>query len=130
MAAHWTEQYIGQPYIAEVNDCAALAIRVQAEVFARDISDLIERESGLRAQSAQIDALKAAYAQPVTQPVEGDAVLMRARGVLNHIGIYTEIERVPHVLHAMRNAGQVCLHRLRDLAGYGLHIEGYYRWMA
>lgn len=126
--AHWTEAYVGQPYVEGDNDCAALAIRVQAAVFGRDISDLIEREHGLRAQSAQIEAVKAAYAEQVAVPQEGDAVLMRARGVLSHIGIYTEIEGVCYVLHAMRNAGQVCLHRLRALEGLGLAVEGFYRW--
>lgn len=126
--AHWTTRYVGRPYVEGDNDCAALAIRVQAEVFGRDVSDLIEREHGLRAQSAQIEAAKADYAEQVAVPDEGDAVLMRARGVLSHIGIYAEIDGIGYVLHAMRNAGQVCLHRLRDLERYGLTVEGFYRW--
>lgn len=126
--AHWTDTYIGQPYVEGENDCAALALRVQADVFGRDISDLIEREHGLRAQSAQIDAVKAEYAEQVAVPQEGDAVLMRSRGVLGHIGIYTEIDGVCYVLHAMRNVGSVCLHRLRALEGLGLQVEGFYRW--
>lgn len=126
--AHWSEKYVGRPYVRDDYDCGALAIEVQNCEFGRDITDLIEREQGLRARSAQIAELKAAYAEPTVLAEEGDGVLMISRGSLWHIGIYTEIAAVPYVLHAMENAGQVCLHRVRDLAGLGLQVEGYYRW--
>ncbi len=125
---HWAERYLGEPYIEGENDCATLAARVQLEVFGRHIALPAERMSDYRGWSRQIQAHKDDYADPVEHPAEGDAVLMVGRGRLNHIGIYCELGEVPHVLHAMKSAGQVVLHRIRDLDRYGLAVEGYYRW--
>lgn len=123
---HWTSRYIGLPY-AE-NDCAELAARVQREVFCRSVSLPTVRAAGLRGLTAQIEAEKDVYAERTDLPQDGDAVLMVGRGRLDHVGVYAAINGVPHVLHAMRNAGQVCLHRLRELEGIGLKVEGFYRW--
>ncbi len=130
---HWTRQYVGEPYVPGENDCAALAVRVQREVFGRDIRLPGDRREGPFGSSAQIDALADDYAVPVDRPTEGDAVLMRCRGRLSHVGVYCEIGGVAYVLHAMQagpaaGGGSVCLHRLRDLPRYYLIAEGYYRW--
>lgn len=125
---HWCEQYVGQPYIEGQNDCAALAERVQRDVFGRDITLPQHRAAGVRGWSEQIAAGKDEIAECTDTPEEGDAVLMIGRGRLNHIGIYVRINGVPHVLHAMKDAGQVCLHRLRDLGGLSLSVEGFYKW--
>jgi hypothetical protein len=127
MTNHWSEQFVGLPYAQA--DCAALAERVQRQVFRRDISLPGDRAVGLRGLSGQIDALKADYAEKVETPRDGDAVLMIARARLQHVGVYCDIGGLPYVLHAVRNAGQTCLHRLCDLPRYGLTVEGYYRWL-
>ena len=124
--AHWSETYIGTPYSEA--DCAGLAVRVQAEVFKRRINLPSERAEGLRQLSCQITTLQEDFANPTYTPVEGDAVLMIGRGRINHIGIYCLIDGVPFVLHAMRNAGTTCLHRLRELKNIGLQLEGFYTW--
>lgn len=125
---HWAQSYVGQPYVEGAHDCAAFAARVQREIFRREIRLPTERGAGLRAQSRQIDDLAGVYAERVERPAEGDGVLMRCRGTLSHVGVYCEIGGTAYVLHAMKNAGQVCLHRLRDLANQGLAVEGFYRW--
>ena len=126
MNPHWSESFVGLPYAQA--DCAALAARVQREVVGRDLALPGERAAGLRGLSTQIVELKADYAEPVEIPRDGDAVLMVARGRLQHVGVYCDIDGSPWVLHAVRNAGQTCLHRLCDLSRYGLTVEGYYRW--
>lgn len=126
--AHWSERYVGIPY-AEA-DCAELAARVQREVFAREIHIPTERGCGLRGLTRQIERLKDDYAARTDSPTEGDGVLMVSRGRLEHIGIYCDIAGTAYVLHAMRSAGQVVLHRIRDLAHQGLAVEGYYAWRA
>jgi len=126
--SHWTAPYIGLEYIPIQRDCAALATTVQAEVFGRDIYDAAERANGLRAQSHQLTMELARLVQPTSDPIEGDLVLMRSRGSLSHIGVFATINGADYVLHAMRNAGQVVLHRIADLWKVGLDIEGYYRW--
>lgn len=126
MTGHWSQPYVGLPY--READCAALAGRVQREVFGRELALPEARAPGLRTLSWQIEELKADYAEPAPTPRDGDAVLMLARARLQHIGVYCDIDGVPYVLHAVRNAGQTCLHRLCDLGRYGLTVEGYYRW--
>lgn len=125
--AHWSTRYIGRPY-SETN-CAELAARVQREVFGLEIAlpDAMPTFAGH--QSKMIDALGADYAYRVTAPADGDAVLMRCRGRLSHVGVYCDFGRgYGYVLHAMKSAGQVVLHRVRDLARVNLDLEGYYRW--
>jgi len=124
----WWQAYIGQAYIPGENDCAALAVRVQAEVFGREIDLPTERATSVRGMSRQIEAHKNDFATRTDNPDDGDAVLMIGRGRLDHIGVFVMINGEGYVLHAMRDAGQVCLHRLRDLHRYGLDIEGFYQW--
>ncbi len=129
MAAHWSERYVGQPYVPGENDCAELAARVQREVFGREIRLPSERACGLRGLSAQIGAARDDYGAPTDAPEDGDAVLMTGRGRLSHVGVYCLIEDVPWVLHAMKRAGQVVRHRLRELPAQGLTVEGFYKWL-
>lgn len=126
---HWSDSYLGEPYRPVEADCAALAVRVAREVFGRHV-DLPQHAAGLRSGSRQIDAIAEAgsVAERVTDPRDGDVVLMRCRGVLAHVGVYCRIDGAPWVLHAMRNAGAVVRHRLRDLPAQGLAVEGFYRW--
>jgi len=126
--AHWSDRYVGQPYVPGENDCAELAARVQREVFGREIALPSERAFGLRGLTAQIDAARDDYGTRTDSPADGDAVLMRCRGKLSHIGVYCDLDGVGWVLHAVRNAGQVVRHRLRELPLQGLAVEGFYRW--
>lgn len=132
---HWSEKkhpdgsyvYIGLPYVEGDNDCGQFAARIQHEIFGREIMLPTERAHGLRGQSRQIESLLDDYGLRTDAPVDGDAVLMKS-GSLWHVGVYCLIRGTPHVLHAMKNAGQVCRHRLADLPHQGLTIEGFYRW--
>jgi len=124
---HWSQHYIGNPY-DEANDCAAFAERVQREVFDREVHLPSERAEGLRGQTAQIRACVDCHGELTELPADGDAVLLIGRGRLNHIGIYCLINGVPYVLHAMKSAGQVVLHKVRELDRHGLTIEGFYKW--
>ncbi|HHJ11887.1 MAG TPA: peptidoglycan endopeptidase [Chromatiales bacterium] len=126
--AHWSDKYIGEPYIEGENDCAALVQRVLYVEFGVLVDMPGERAAGLRGLTRQIEDNKLRVAEPVESPREGDGVLMMGRGSLDHVGVYCEIAGEGWVLHAMRNARQVCRHRLRDLANLGLDVEGFYRW--
>lgn len=126
------ESLVGLPYSARHLDCADLAIRVQQEVFGRTVNLPGKRARPLR-DAAQADAL-ATYAEqlavPVQVPQDGDAVLMRDAGasVAGHIGTYFFLNYSPMVLHTSHALGASRLHRVQDLAGYGLQITGYFRW--
>jgi len=125
---HWTEHYIGAPYVEGKNDCASFTARVQREWFGREIPLPVDREANYLGWSRQIESHREDYAAPTETPEEGDAVLMIGRGRLNHLGTYCLIGGEQYVLHAMKSAGQVVLHRVRDLPMYGLTVEGFYRW--
>lgn len=125
---HWSDKYIGRPYVAGSYDCAALAAEVAQAEFGRAVRLPQDRPTGHFAQSAEIDALQDDYAVPVTDPQEGDPVLMKCRGRLSHIGVWCLIDGEPYILHAMRNAGHVVRHRLRDLARVNLDFAGAYQW--
>ncbi len=122
---HWTEAYIGLPYIEGDQDCAELVARVQREVFGRQVTVPRERADGPFGKSAQIAQGAVDLADRVDSPVEGDAVLMTVRG-LWHVGVWFESGE-PWVLHAVRSAGAVVAHRMRDLPGLGIKVDGFYR---
>ena len=126
---HWTETYIGRPYASDTADCGRLYYNVSREVFGYQPppeSDMERAASRLGRAAQMIDAVRL-YGIPVEEPQEGDAVLMWCLGRPSHIGVYCVIGE-PCVLHAMENAGQVCLHPLRALPRLQFRVEWYYRW--
>lgn len=128
--AHWSEKYIGQPYMVHSADCARLLAKVRKEQFGQEVPTEIEVD---RAQSrlgrlGQMKDLVAEFGVRTDTPKEGDAVLMNCRSRPSHIGIYCEVDNEPCVLHAMQNADMVVLHRIRELNRVFLTVEGYYSW--
>lgn len=128
--SHWSEKYIGQPYMLHSADCARLLAKVRKEQFGQEVPTEIEVD---RAQSrlgrlGQMKDLVAEFGIRTDTPKEGDAVLMNCRGRPSHIGIYCEVDNEPCVLHAMQNADMVVLHRIRELNRVFLTVEGYYSW--
>ncbi len=134
--AHWSERYVGMPYVDGQLDCADMARLVQREVFKREVHIPGSRDyagkSGyakLRAQAEQIDRELPNAAEPTNEPKDGDGVLLVGRGYVNHIGVYCVIGNEAYVLHAARNYKQAVLSRAREIEMHGLKIEGYYRWI-
>ncbi|MFD2755668.1 hypothetical protein [Comamonas terrae] len=126
------DRFVGIPYCPRHMDCADLALLVQRELFGRDVV-----LAGKRARPLQADAQAAAIAAYCTElgtrtelPQDGDAVLMRETGatVAGHIGTFVFTNYAPHVLHTSHKLGGSVLHRVQDLPGLGLAIEGYYQW--
>lgn len=122
---HWSDQYLGRPWIAESYNCADLAIEVQRDVFGR-----IAKIEG--AHSGDMDVLDQAIRAELESaailtyaPKDGDGVLL-SNGSMLHVGIYCNMQE-PWVLHNVAKAG-VVRHRLRDLHRYGFTVEGYYQW--
>lgn len=128
--AHWSESYIGSPYIHNELDCGNLVTRVRKEVFHLPVPEAMEmkREESLTAKLRQIKNLFSEYGEKTDTPQEGDAVLMYCAGRPGHIGVYCEVNNDKCVLHAMEKAGMVVLHRISDLERYFLKVEGYYKW--
>lgn len=125
---HWSDKYVGAPYIEGEKDCAYYVELILREVFGREVRLPSERWQGVRGLSNQIHAYKSDYSLPIAAPADGCGVLMVGRGRMNHLGLYCLIDGLPYVLHAQRNAGQVTRHKLRELPNQGLTVEGFYAW--
>lgn len=126
---HWSDRYIGEPYIPEVADCAVLAVRVAKEVFGKDISLPVAHAATIRAQAKQINDLKDDYAVRIEKPEDGQPVLLIGRGFSCHIGIMCWIANEWYVLHANQSFQFVTRERLRDLTRILYRVEGFYSWI-
>lgn len=126
------DRFVGIPYCPRHMDCADLALMVQRELFGRTVvlAGKRARPLDLEAQAAAIADYCSELGMAVEQPKDGDAVLMRDFDAeqAGHIGIYVFTNYAPHVLHTSHRLGASVLHRVQDLQGYGLVVEGYYRW--
>lgn len=127
---HWSDSYIGDPYILGDADCARLIARVRKEVYELPVpSDVeVDRAASRLGRAAQMSDLVGVYGQRTEEPEEGDVVLMICRSRPSHVGVYCIVDNEPCVLHAMENAGMVVRHRLRDLPKVFLTVEGFYKW--
>lgn len=128
--SHWSEKYIGRPYVLGEADCARLLSDVRREVFCLPVPSEVEvdRAESRLGRAGQMTDLVAEYGQRTDAPKEGDAVLMICAGRPSHIGVYCRIGFTEYVLHAMENAGMVVLHKITDLNKHLLKVEGYYKW--
>jgi hypothetical protein len=125
---HWSDNYIGEPYVPEVGDCAALAAKVNYEQF-KKLPDLPNSHADtLRDQSKQIVELKDDLAVKIDEPFDGCPVLLIGRGRLCHIGVMCWIANEWWVLHADQSAGFVVRQRLRELTRLHYKVEGFYQW--
>lgn len=126
---HWAESYVGVPYVPREFDCVALVELVSREQFNRELKLPTERPASLREMGAAILNNRDVFADETTSPVEGDAVLMSARGQTHwHVGVYCVISGEAWCLHNFLDVRAVALHPVRELDRYGLTLEGYYQW--
>lgn len=126
------DPFVGIPYCPRHMDCADLALLVQRELFGRAVVLAGKRARPLEPfdQASAIASYCDELGTFVEQPLDGDAVLMRDFDAVHagHVGIYVFTNYAPHVLHTSHKLGASVLHRVQDLQGYGLAVEGYYRW--
>lgn len=127
---HWSDNYIGEPYVTGDADCARLIARVRQEIYGLPVPDDVEvdRAASRLGRVGQMSDLVDLYGQRTDDPDEGDVVLMLCRARPSHVGVYCVVDNEPCVLHAMENAGMVVRHRLRDLPKVFLTVEGFYKW--
>lgn len=127
---HWSDNYIGEPYVTGDADCARLIARVRQEIYGLPVPDDVEvdRAASRLGRIGQMSDLVDLYGQRTDDPDEGDVVLMLCRARPSHVGVYCVVDNEPCVLHAMENAGMVVRHRLRDLPKVFLTVEGFYKW--
>lgn len=125
---HWSDKYVGEPYVPESGDCAALAERVAREVFGKTIGLPTSHASTYRDQAKQIMELRDDYAEKLDAPRDGCPALFVGRGQLCHIGVMCWIANEWWVLHADQSAGFVIRQRLRHMTQLHWKLEGVYQW--
>lgn len=125
---HWSDKYVGQPYIPETGDCAALAERVQREVFGKQIGLPTSHATTLRDMTAQILELQDSYAEKIDTPFDGCPALFIGRGRLCHIGVMCWLANEWYALHANQSFGFVTREPLRTLTQIHFKLEGFYKW--
>ena len=129
--AHWTEAYLGRPWIKDEYDCADLVRDVALDRLGIDVVLPSERQ-WRRLRPERIAEMGASWAMPAPVPAEHDVVLMRlwgGRGWLgSHIGIAAIVGARPWVLHNIEGAG-VVFNPIAAIARVHLRLEGYYRWI-
>lgn len=128
--AHWSQKYIGQPYIPGVADCMVLAEQVANEVLGLHIGIPTTHETSLRGQAEQLSRLKDDYAVRVDAPIDAQPVLFVARGRFYHCGVVALIGGETWVLHNDSAAGMAVCQRLRDMTRWAYSFENFYRWIA
>lgn len=126
--SHWSDRFVGLPYIAETGDCAALAERVAREVFGKVVGLPTSHAATYREQAKQIMELQDSYAVKIDAPKDGCPALFIGRGRLCHIGVMCWIAGQWYVLHADQSAGYVLRQRLGDVTRLHFQLEGYYAW--
>lgn len=126
--SHWSDRFVGEAYIPETGDCAALAERVAREVFGKLVGLPASHASTYREQAKQILELRDDYATRLPVPKDGCPALFMGRGRLCHIGVVCLIANEVWILHADQAAGFVIRQRLRDMTRLHWQLEGYYAW--
>lgn len=126
---HWSDKYVGLPYVAGTGDCAALAEKVARQEFGQSPRLPESHAATLRDQSVQILEHRDELAERIDGPVDGCPALFIGRGRLCHIGVMCWLAHEWWVLHADQSAGAVIRQRLRDVTRIHFRLEGYYRWM-
>jgi hypothetical protein len=125
---HWSDKYIGKPYIKGEYDCICLVSEVYLNEFGKQID--LPQEKGINNIGYQKAILnnKERLAYKISKPEEGCIVLMIGKGRLNHIGIYYLHENIDWVLHNSENVGHVVRTKFRLLSLVGYQVEGLYKW--
>lgn len=125
---HWSDKYVGLPYLPQEFDCASLAAKVSKDLFNKEIGLPESHGETYRGQSKQILKHKDDLAIKIEKPVDGCPALFYGRGRLCHIGVMCWIAGDWWVLHNDENSRFVVRQRLRDMTRMLFTLEGYYSW--
>lgn len=126
--AHWSDRYLETAYEEGKYDCGAFAAAVQLEVFGKQVQLPTARRAGPFGRSADVSDGLADYGISTNYPCDGDAVCIKVRNRLQHIGVYCVIDGEPWLAHNSGGFGKVVRFRLRDCERLGYIVEGYYKW--
>lgn len=124
---HWSSKYVYTSY--DKLNCAELVEKVQKKEFGREFK-FPQSNGNIFTESKRIkEEFKKFVIDTKAENIEdGDLVLMNALHEMAHVGVLCMISHKMYVLHSLKSAGCVCLHRLTDLKNQGLYLKGVYKW--
>ena len=124
---HWASDYIGQPWVANSNDCWAFCRKIWAEHYNLHVP-IIDVDTAKLSTIAHAfkDHEERSLWKQVSTPKDGDAVLMAHCRHPSHIGIWLDVDS-GGILHCIKDLG-VIFSSLASakLAGWG-RMEFYRR---
>ena len=132
---HWSERWIGRDWVAGAYECSDFVAEVLAAEFGVAVR-LPRAGPHIRERDRLVEITSPGLARrrrPGERALEGDGVLMRARGRRNaighHIGLWCLPGGEPSALHCAAGLGS-CVHPLAGLPARGLELAGVYAWLA
>lgn len=125
---HWAATYIGEPWVAQENDCWAFCRRVWSERYGVTVPIIgVDTENMLAVAHAFRENDERTHWHEVDVPREGDAVLMAHWRHPSHVGIWIDADG-GGVLHCEKGAG-VIFNSRSALFAAGWKDLRYYRRM-
>lgn len=121
-----TDKYIGIDY--ENMNCAELCEYYLKQEYNYQLV-LPQMPKTLLGFSKTIDKEIKSYKKTM-DPVDGCLVLMKARGIASHLGIYVSLSGTGYVLHAFKAHGESVLTKLSLVKSLSLTIEGFFLWQS
>ena len=124
--SHWSEKYIGEPWVSTENDCWAFVRRVWLEQFQLSVPAVdVDAHSQLACVRAFSSHEEISNWKQVDTPCDGDGVLIGKNRRPSHVGIYVSIGS-GRILHCVQGVGVIC-QDLQSMAFMGLRPLGYYQ---
>lgn len=124
--SHWSEQYLGEPWVAQEHDCWAFARRVWREQFGRHVPHVpFDATSPLACRRALVNEPERLQWEKVETPADGDAVLLSKSSRPSHVGVWADANGGA-VVHCVGGAG-VVVQNPQSLKLTGWNILGCYR---
>ena len=124
MTRHWTEAYIGRPYVD--GGCWLLFREVQAGQFGRSVDVPSIPDTPLRIMRAFESGSKSHRWVQVADRRDGDGILMSENEAPHHVGTYVAMPGGGRVLHSLKGQGSA-LHTFEHLKLVRFNIVGFYR---
>ena len=127
---HWTEGYVGKPYVLGEYECGDMVAEVVFKRLGKEI-ELPSEQVWRGTSPGKVIDLASDFAVKVSTPAECDAVLMKIEGrkreIGSHVGLHVLVGAERWVLHNIRGFG-VLFHPEGHCARLGLTVTGYFTW--
>lgn len=127
---HWSDKYVGTPYIVGLYDCGDHTQNVLNNEFNRQIYFPARWDDSLDVLTEQLEDEKDYYANQISieKAFDGDVLLMGSTsGNIHHIGILFRIGNVLYVSHNVKSIGSVVVNKVKDLKLYGFFPKEVWR---